>query len=370
MVNPFTRRKGARHGVYARSRPAVDVLHAASLAAAFAQVPRSAPRGQCDLSVAGDLGAGRCCAAWPTTARCWPSRSGAARQEATPAGTRSASPPGARPVNRRCSACFVSSTVMPLSARLSACFAPRATPATEEPAQQGVAIDGKAQRGRLRFAAQRLPVVHALSAFCHEQGIVLAHEPIAAGADKAEAELTVAPALLARIDWRGRVLTGDALFCQTALCAQVLAAGGDYLLLVKENQGTLYRDIQLLFDPPATGAGRPPDRPPRGAHRGERPWPQPGAARTRRLHRPRTTTSPGREPPKSFAWSGPGASTAKPKRTLRYGITSLLPGGGRCRPVADAAARPLEHRKPLASPQRRQFRRGCQPDPCRGKVRQ
>ena len=47
-----------------------------------------------------------------------------------------------------------------------------------------MAIDGKAQRGRLRFAAAGCPV-HALSAFCHEQGIVLAHEPIVAGIDKA-----------------------------------------------------------------------------------------------------------------------------------------------------------------------------------------
>ncbi len=118
------------------------------------------------------------------------------------------------------------------------------------PAAQGVAIDGKAQRGRLRFADDGCPV-HALSAFCHDHGVVLAHEPIESGPDKAEAELTVAPALVARIDWQGRVLTGDALFCQRALCAQVLAVEGDYLLLVKENQGTLYRDLQLHFDPPA-----------------------------------------------------------------------------------------------------------------------
>ena len=143
-----------------------------------------------------------------------------------------------------------------LAARLSACFAPSAAPPPTEAAAQGVAIDGKAQRGRLRFADEGCPV-HALSAFCHEQGIVLAHEPITAGGDKAEAELTVAPALLARIDWRGRVLTGDALFCQTALCAQVQQAGGDYVLLVKENQGTLYRDIELLFDPPATVPAAP-----------------------------------------------------------------------------------------------------------------
>ncbi len=134
-----------------------------------------------------------------------------------------------------------------LAATLTRCFAPQALPASGE-AAQGVAIDGKAQRGRLRFAAGD-GVVHALSAFCHDAGIILAHEPIAAGPDKAEAELTVAPALLARLDWHGRVLTGDALFCQTALCEQVVAAGGDYLLLVKANQGTLYRDIQLLFEP-------------------------------------------------------------------------------------------------------------------------
>jgi predicted transposase YbfD/YdcC len=136
-----------------------------------------------------------------------------------------------------------------LAATLTACFRPGALPATTDGAAQGVAIDGKAQRGRLRFAAAGCPV-HALSAFCHDSGVVLAHEPIEAGPDQAEAELTVAPTLLARVDWPGRVLTGDALFCQTALCAQVQAAGGDYVLLVKANQGTLYHDIQLLFDPP------------------------------------------------------------------------------------------------------------------------
>lgn len=137
-----------------------------------------------------------------------------------------------------------------MAARLSACFGgPRPRPEPSAPAHQGVAIDGKAQRGRLRFARAGCPV-HALSAFCHDTGIVLAHEPIAAGLEKAEAELTVAPALLARVAWPGRVLTGDALFCQRSLCRQVQEAGGDYLLLVKANQETLYHDLALLFDPP------------------------------------------------------------------------------------------------------------------------
>src|SRR5947209_1352374 len=77
------------------------------------------------------------------------------------------------------------------------------------------------------------------------------------GADKAEGELTVAPALLARVDWRGRALTGDALVCQRPLCRQVVEAGGDHLLLVKENQPTLHHDIQLLFDPPPGSAPLP-----------------------------------------------------------------------------------------------------------------
>jgi predicted transposase YbfD/YdcC len=133
-------------------------------------------------------------------------------------------------------------------------FAPRAQPSAD--GLQGVAIDGKAQRGRLRFPADGGPV-HALSAFCHETGIVLAHAPITISADKVEAELTVAPTLLARVDWQGRVLTGDALFCQRNLCAQVLDAGGDYLLLVKDNQPALHEAIALWFDPPPALARRP-----------------------------------------------------------------------------------------------------------------
>jgi len=56
--------------------------------------------------------------------------------------------------------------------------------------------------------------------------MALASEPIERGAEKAAPELTVAPALVARVAWPGRVLTGDARFCQRALCDQVLAAGG------------------------------------------------------------------------------------------------------------------------------------------------
>jgi len=121
----------------------------------------------------------------------------------------------------------------------------------------GISLDGKAFRGWLGYANDGCPV-HLLTAVCHASGMALAHEPIEAdGVSKAEAELTVAPALIDQLNWPGHVLTGDALFCQRALCQQVRAAGGDYLLLVKGNQPRLHADLMLLFDPPADSGALP-----------------------------------------------------------------------------------------------------------------
>src|SRR5579871_350362 len=167
------------------------------------------------------------------------------------------------------------------------------------------------------------------SAFCHAHGVVLAHEPIepGQGTEKSEAELTVAPALLARVAWPGRVLTGDALFCQRHLCQQVLDAGCDDVLLVKENQPTLYTDIRLLFDPPTQSKPLPllDRREARTVDRGHGrrndvrhlmastdvtaylDWP--GVAQVFRLER---------------TWREHGT----PKQALHYGLTSLAPQTG------------------------------------------
>ena len=203
----------------------------------------------------------------------------------------------------------------------------RIVPVPATRGSQGVALDGKAQRGR-RAADPTAGVVHALSAFCHDYGIVLSQAPIEHAPTKAEAELTVAPEVIASLDWHQRVLTGDALFCQRALCQQVVDAGGDYLLLVKENQPTLCADIRLLFAPPdpsvpltdrreATtldhGHGRTDDTRHLIASSdlvGYLDWP--GHAQVFRLER---------------TWTEKG----KAHHVVRYGITSLPPS------VADAA---------------------------------
>ena len=142
---------------------------------------------------------------------------------------------------------FVRLDVDALTRALTAHFAP---PAGAADVPIGISLDGKALRGQLQYRDTGTPI-DVLTAVCHATGMVLAHEPINAEAvTKAEAELTVAPALLAQLDWTGRVLTGDALFCQRRLCRQVLDAGGDYLLLVKGNQPLLERDLHWLFEPP------------------------------------------------------------------------------------------------------------------------
>ena len=53
------------------------------------------------------------------------------------------------------------------------------------------------------------------------------------------------------------MVTGDALYCQRNLCQQIVAAGGDYLFIVKANQPTLYEDLRLLFDPDPSARALP-----------------------------------------------------------------------------------------------------------------
>jgi predicted transposase YbfD/YdcC len=53
--------------------------------------------------------------------------------------------------------------------------------------------------------------------------------------------------LLAQLELKGRVVTGDALYAQRALSRQVVEQGGDYFWVVKANQPSLREAIALLF---------------------------------------------------------------------------------------------------------------------------
>jgi len=75
------------------------------------------------------------------------------------------------------------------------------------------------------------------------------------GADEGEreGELSVAPAVLAAVPLAGHLVTGDALYCQTALCRQIRQQGGDYLVIVKANQPELLWALATLFARPPPG---------------------------------------------------------------------------------------------------------------------
>ena len=137
-----------------------------------------------------------------------------------------------------------------LETALSTYFDPKQGGELRPRGGQSVAIDGKCLRGKLPFETQDQSGTpcHLLSAFCQQMGQVLAQIAI----KNKEAELTLVPQLIEKLDWQGRVLTGDAIFCQRKVCTQVVQAGGDYLFVVKGNQKALQDNIAQLFEPPSS----------------------------------------------------------------------------------------------------------------------
>ena len=105
-----------------------------------------------------------------------------------------------------------------------------------------VSIDGKVQKGRLKFEEENGYPIHAVSLVDHQTGIVLTQghvektdveskskglgeqEQDEQEAKKQKSELAVASRLIQHIDWKGKVLTGDALYCQRGLCSALRAS--------------------------------------------------------------------------------------------------------------------------------------------------
>lgn len=104
-----------------------------------------------------------------------------------------------------------------------------------------ISIDGKRVKGTVD--ADDPHGTHLLAAYLPQEGIVLLQ--VAAG--QKENEIGVAPTLVQALDLRGKIVAADALHTQRALSVQILAAGGEYLWRVKDNQKTLRADIAELF---------------------------------------------------------------------------------------------------------------------------
>ncbi len=107
---------------------------------------------------------------------------------------------------------------------------------------RGLALDGKAARGSLTPHAA---AVHLLAAMDQTTGCVLSQTRVDAKTNEHKAALE----LLRGLAMGGRVVTGDAMFCQRDLSRQVVAAGGHYLWKVDDNQPSLKEAIASAFEP-------------------------------------------------------------------------------------------------------------------------
>jgi len=195
-------------------------------------------------------------------------------------------------------------------------------PAPESVPRRGqlcVALDGKTLRGTLTAGSLG---THLLALYIPSAGIVLAQVEIGSKAN----EISAAPRVLKAVDLRGMVVTGDAMFAQRELSLTIVAAGGDYLWSVKDNQPHLKEAIAVAFTPqsrlPGWGQAETDyDTAQTGPEKGH------GRIETRRL----TASSmlqgysdwPHLAQVFKLETTSTNLSTGKCTTTVRYGVTSL-----------------------------------------------
>lgn len=108
---------------------------------------------------------------------------------------------------------------------------------------QVVAMDGKKLR-RSHDGRHERDGIWMVSAWASKNQMVLGQTKM----NEKSNEITAIPKLLKQLDLSGCVVTVDALNTQTAIAQQIIDAQADYIMALKGNQGTLYEDIQLLFE--------------------------------------------------------------------------------------------------------------------------
>lgn len=105
-----------------------------------------------------------------------------------------------------------------------------------------VAMDGKTLCGTLGEHGRSLEL---LSLFDQRSGCVLSQMQVPQDTNEAKAALPILRTLVLT----GRVITADAMFCQPEICREIIDSGGDYLVVVKDNQRELKEAIAGDFLP-------------------------------------------------------------------------------------------------------------------------
>ena len=105
-----------------------------------------------------------------------------------------------------------------------------------------IAIDGKTIRGSKKESSGK-GAIHVLSAFAHENGLVIASQKV----DSKTNEITAIPELLDMLSLKECIITIDAMGTQREIASKIIEKKADYVLALKGNQGSLYDDVKTYF---------------------------------------------------------------------------------------------------------------------------
>jgi predicted transposase YbfD/YdcC len=107
-----------------------------------------------------------------------------------------------------------------------------------------IVLDGKTLRRSFDHAWQKDSALHVVTAWCVQDGLVLAQQAVEAKSN----EITAVPEVLAMLDIKGAVVSVDALNTQTDIAARIIAGGGDYVMAVKDNHPILADSLRRHLD--------------------------------------------------------------------------------------------------------------------------
>ncbi len=108
---------------------------------------------------------------------------------------------------------------------------------------QAIIINGKTLRGTRE---QHRRAYQTLVLLDQKTGFALSETPVDPTTNEAKTGLK----LLQEMVLEGKIMVGDAAYCDQEICREIVDSGGDDLVLVKDNQPTLHKPAQQAFAVP------------------------------------------------------------------------------------------------------------------------
>jgi len=108
--------------------------------------------------------------------------------------------------------------------------------------ERPLALDGKTLCSTLAAHGRSIQL---LSLFDEQTGCVLSQMQVPTDTNEAKAAVPI----LRTLALEGRVVTADAMFAQPDICREIVDSGGDYLIVIKDNQKELKETIAGEFLP-------------------------------------------------------------------------------------------------------------------------